>query len=337
MSEGAPPPAAPPAPAAPAAAAAPAAPEVSLDGVGVLLLHRGDPPSVEGTRDWLKSWYADPYAFTSSFGRGTQGFFASIASRLDASTWQQRLTESGGKSPLESQATELGELLSKKLGVPVALGTLYGAPRIADGIATLKGQGATRIVGLSLHPQKCDRFLRPILRALEESGTEVSVIDRYGTAKGYVDSLRAAITEGVDRAPGATVLFCALPIESKDDSNGDPYLSQLKATTAVVMEGLTAPWKVSWLSMGAPGITSEVALQGIRKGGGDAVVLVPLGGAVDELTTVHALDVTLRAAARAAGFSKIERARAPVGYSMFIEALAVEVRAHLARLKSLGF
>ncbi|MBL8953490.1 MAG: ferrochelatase [Myxococcaceae bacterium] len=317
--------------------AAPAEPSASLAGIGLLLLHRGDPPSVEGTRDWLRAWYSDPYAFTSSFGRGTQGFFGGIAARLDASTWQQRLTESGGRSPLEAQANELGELLAKKLGVPVAFGALYGAPKIGDALAKLKEQGATRVVGLSLHPQKCDRFLKPILRALEESGSEVSVIDRYATSKGYVEALRAAITEGVERAPGATVLFCALPIEAKDDRAGDPYLAQLKDTTTAVMEGLTAPWKVSWLSMGAPGITSEAALQSLRKSGADSVVLVPLGGAVDELTSVHAVDVTLRATAKAAGFSKVERARPPVGYSVFIEALAHEVRAHLARLKALGF
>ena len=66
-------------------------------------------------------------------------------------------------------------------------------------------------------------------------------------------------------------------------------------------------------------------------------MLVALGGAVDELTSVHAIDVSLRAAARALGFTKIERARPPMGYSMFVEALGQEVRAHLARLKSLGF
>jgi protoheme ferro-lyase len=133
------------------------------------------------------------------------------------------------------------------------------------------------------------------------------------------------------------VLFCALPIERSDDRAGDPYLEQLKDTTAAVMEGLTAPWKVSWLGMGAPGIASEAAVAGIRSGGADAVVLVPLGSAVDELTSVHGVDVSLRAAARAAGFTKVERARPPVGYSVFIEALAGEVRAHLARLQSLGF
>lgn len=335
MSDEAPAPA--PAAAAVAAPVAAAAPEASLAGVGVVLLHRGDPPSAAGMRDWLKAWYADPYAFTSSFGRGTQRFFASIASRLDAGTWAQRLTESGGKSPLEAQATELAALLGKKLGVPAAFGTLYGEPKIGSAIALLKGQGATKIVGLSLHPQKCDRFLKPLLRAMEEQAPDASVIDRYSTAKGYVEAVRAAIGEGLERAPGATVLFCALPIERSDDKNGDPYLEQLKATTSAVMEGLTAPWKVSWLSMGAPGVTSEVALDGIRKGGADAVVLVPLGSAVDELTLVHAVDVALRAAARAAGFTKIERARAPVGYGVFVDALAGEVRAHLARLKSLGF
>jgi protoheme ferro-lyase len=311
--------------------------EVSLDGVGVVLLHRGDPPSAAGMREWLRAWYADPYAFTSSFGRGTQRFFAGIASRLDAGTWGQKLSESGGRSPLDGQATELGALLAKKLGVPVAFGTLYGAPTVADAVKQLLGQGATRLIGLSLYPQKCDRFLRPLLRAMEESAAQASVVDRYSTSKGYVEALRAAIAEGLTHAPGATVLFCALPIERRDDRDGDPYLEQLKATTSAVMEGLTAPWRVSWLSMGAPGITSEAALSAIRAGGADSVVLVPLGTAVDELTTVHGLDVTLRQAARAAGFTKVERARAPVGYAMFVEALAIEVKEHLQRLKALGF
>lgn len=323
--------------AAPSTPATAPAPAVDLGGVGIVLVHRGDPPSVAGMRDWLRDWYADPYAFSSSFGRGTQRFFAGIASRLDAGTWSQRLGEAGGKSPLDGQATQLAELLEKKLGVPVAYGTLYGAPKIADAVKALKEKGVTRPIGISLHPQKCDRFLRPLLRALEETGTDVSVIDRYATAKGYVEALRAAINEGLERAPGATVLFCALPIERSDDKRGDPYLEQLKATTAAVMDGLTAPWKVAWLSMGAPGITGEVALERIRSGGGDAVVFVPLGTAVDELTAVHAVDVSLRAAARAAGFTKIERARSPVGYSVFVEALANEVRTHVARLKSLGF
>ncbi|MBK7864082.1 MAG: ferrochelatase [Archangiaceae bacterium] len=316
---------------------APAAPDVSLAGVGVLLLHRGDPGSTATMRQWLQAWYADPYAFTSSFGRGTQGFFASIAARLDAGTWSQRLTEAGGKSPLDNQAADLASMLGKKLGVPVTLGTLYADPKVPDAIAALKAQGATRIIGLSLYPQKCDRFLKPLLRAVQEHAPDASVVDRYSTARGYVDALRSAITEGLEHAPGATVLFCALPIERRDDKDGDPYLEQLKLTTEAVMQGFTAPWKVSWLSMGAPGITSEAALQRIRAEGSDAVVLVPIGTAVDELTTVHALDVSLRAHARTAGFAKVERARVPVGYSVFIDALAGEVKSHLGRLKALGF
>ena len=151
--------------AATALAPAPAVPEVSLAGVGVLLLHRGDPQSVAAMREWLKAWYADPYAFTSSFGRGTQRFFASIAARLDAGTWAKRLTDAGGKSPLEAQANELAGLLGKKLGVPVALGTLYTDPKIPDALKQLAAQGVTRVIGLSLYPQKCDRFLKPLLRA----------------------------------------------------------------------------------------------------------------------------------------------------------------------------
>jgi protoheme ferro-lyase len=305
--------------------------------VGVLLLHRGDPPSVDGTRDWLKAWYADPYAFKSSFGRSTQGFFAAFASRLDAADWKERLADSGGSSPLNAQATELAGLLQKKLGVPVQLATLYTKPTVAEAAQQLKAGGARRIVGVSLYPQKCNRFLRPLLRAAEEVSPEITVIDRYAAAKGYVEAVRAAIVDGLERAQGATVLFCALPLDRADDALGDPYAEQLKLTTAAVMEGMTAPWRVAWMDEGSPGLPIDRALKSMREKGSDAVVLVPLGCVVDELFAVHTLDVRMRQEARTLGFTRIERARAPVGYGTFVEALAAEVRAHFARLNQLGF
>jgi ferrochelatase len=313
------------------------APEASLAGVGVVLLHRGDPPSDYAAQAWLASWYADPYAFSSSFGRGTQKFFGSLASRLDAGTWRKRLLESGGTSPLFAEGPELAGLLEKACGAPVRFATLYAPPLLKTALADLKSLGATRIVGLSLYPQKCDRFTRPLARALEEAAPELTLLDRYATAKGYVEALRSAITEGLERAPNATVLFCALPIERSDAERGDPYVDQLKATVTAVMEGMTAQGQLAWLSDDAPGISAEGALQRLQKAGTDTVVLVPLGSAVDELQTVHAVDVTLRQTARQLGFQKIERARSPVGYQTFVEALHVELKAHVARVSALGF
>jgi protoheme ferro-lyase len=309
---------------------------VSLDGVGIVLLHRGDPPSSDGAQAWLKSWYSDPYAFRSSFGRGTQRFFASFASRLDAAVWKTRLGEAGGTSPLTAQATELAGLLEKKLNLPVRFATLYTPPSIADAVQQLKSAGAGRIAGLSLYPQKCDRFMRPLVRALEEAMPDVTVIDRYPASKGYVEALRGAITDALEHASGATVLFCALPIDRSDDTQGDPYAEQLRVTTAAVMDGMVAPWRVAWMADDAPGISVERALKALREKGSDQVVLVPLGCAVDELLAVHTLDVQMRQLARTLGFSKVERTRPPVGYSSFVDALAAEVKAHFGRLAQLG-
>jgi ferrochelatase len=312
-------------------------PDVSLEGLGIVLLHRGDPPSVDGARDWLTRWYADPYAFKSSFGRGTQRFFGSLASRFDAATWKTRLSESGGTSPLNGQANELAQLLEKKLSLPVRFATLYSPPLVKDAVEQLKAAGARRIAGLTLYPQKSERFTRPLIRALEEVHPDATFIDRFGTAKGYVEALRASINEGLERAPGATVLFCALPIERADEAAGDPYPEQLRETTAAVMEGMVAPWRVAWMGDGAPGTPVELALKAMRSKGTDAVVMVPLGSAVDELVTVHMLDVQMRQTARTLGFTRVERARPPVGYSAFVEALATELKSHFARLAQLGF
>lgn len=330
----APPTTAPPGPAPPTA---PALPNVSLDGVGVLLLHRGDPPSADGARAWLKSWYADPYAFRSSFGRGTQSFFASFASRLDVGTWKERLAGAGGTSPLTAQATELAALLEKKLGVPVRFATLYAPPRVADAIKELKSTGVRRVVGLSLYPQKCERFSQPLSRALEEADADATFADRYAASKGYVEALRSSINESLERAPGATVVFCALPIDRADDERGDPYADQLRVTTSAVMEGMVASWKVAWMGEGAPGLPVERVLEQLRENGTEAVVMVPLGCAVDELLSVHTLDVVMRQTARTMGFTRVERARSVAGYAMFVDALGNEVRAHLGRLQQLGF
>jgi ferrochelatase len=323
-----------PAEAAPASAVAP---QVSLDGVGVLLLHRGDPPSADGARAWLQSWYADPYAFRSSFGRGTQGFFASVASRFDVGPWKERLAGAGGSSPLPTQAAQLADLLGKKLNVPARFAALYTTPRVADAVKELKDSGVRRVVGVSLYPQKCERFSQPLSRALEEADADATFVDRYAASKGYVEALRASLTESLERAAGATVVFCALPIDRVDDERGDPYADQLRATTSAVMEGMAEPWRVAWMGEGAPGLPVQRVLEQLREKGTEAVVLAPLGCAVDELLSVHMLDVVMRQKARSMGFTRVERARPVAGYATFVDALASEVKAHLMRLAQLGF
>ena len=331
------------------AAAVPAVPFQQQGRVGVVLMHRGDPSSTADAKGWVRRWYADPSAFSVPFGSEAQGLFANLFSRFDTRGVGKRMAELGGTSPMHAQSIELASQLQRRLNgetegtaaatFAVRHATLYGEPTVAQTLQGFRADGITRVVAISLYPQRADRFVKPMQRALDQAGDglEISFIDRYPTSAGYLVALRSTITAALFRAPDSTVVFCALAIDRKDEQAGDPYPDQLKLTTAAVMEGVEAKSKVSWLDTGAPGMPTDMVLERLRDEKVDGVVLVPLGTAVDELDVVHALDVRLRPFARDRGFARVERARAVALEPAFLDMLQAELTAHLQRVSTLGF
>jgi ferrochelatase len=258
----------------------------------------------------------------------------------------------GMPAPLPRAAAE-----SVKL--PVAVGMLHSEPSISAAVRQLADSGVREVVVLSLSPFECasttGKYARAVEAAASEAGVAVREAGSYRTSDPFVgilsDNLEAAMgaEEIKDRSPLVVFAAHSLPVA---EIEADPcYVDQLRQTaTAVaarlelgapgpepVLPGIEAfgggdrvPWVLAFQSKGkrggawiGPDIEDVIDAAGVA--GFTAVVVSPLGFAIDHMETLYDLDVV--AAERALDQDiEFSRAQAPNDASLTIEALAEAVR-----------
>lgn len=319
------------------------------DRVGVLLMHRGDPDSPATVKEWLATSYSDPYAYRTSFASSAQKFLGGLFSRLDSGEVKKRLEAIGGRSAAAEQVTRLaGELEQKLNGETQNTGNAkykvlpamrWTAPSIATAFETLKKDGITRVVAISLYPQQCRRFSNTLSQAAQKlgEGMNVSVIDRLDNQPKYLEALRATVTDALGRMTDAFVLFCPLGIDKADAEDGDPYPENLTATVDGCMSAVERPHRLGWLEEGGPGLTAAFLVPRAKATGASSLVLAPLGTVVDELNVLYHLDQVLKPLAKKAGFTGVERAQAVATRPELLEAIQAALKEHLERIAALGF
>lgn len=318
-----------------------------MERVGIVLLHRGEPASAQQARPFLRSVFSDPHAYSLPLWSEAQRLLAGVLSRGAARALEKRIAEAGGRSRLPSSVEALARRLEEKLNgdsagtaaarFAVRAAYCYEGPTIEQAVEELAKDGIRRLVGLSLYPQLCRRFLESSVLKLEKAAGEarLSVVDRYGEQPEYLEALRKTLESALgrldagarDRAP---ILLCAPGIDRPALESGDPYPAQLRATLKVLGGQLPNPHRLA--------IGEEWArpLRELRALKCEQLVLAPLGIAVEELHSVHGLDLELRRAAKEAGFTRVERAPAVSEEASFPGALAAIVRQHLERQAALG-
>ena len=317
--------------------------------VGVVLLHRGDPSTPDDAKTWLKTAYSDPLAYRLSFGSEAQKALAVPLAWWDGKALAQKLKDIGGRSPVSSKVTTLASMLEARLNgdtqgtasakFKVLPGFRYNSPSAAEACREFQKDGIKRIIGVSLYPQQCKRFIASSALNLQREagdGVEVSIIDRL-THPLYFDAVRASIAAALERAPDAAVIFGALYIDRSDATEGDPYPDQLVAAVEQIMSTIERPHRLSWLELGGPGLSTEEMVKKYREGGTTSIVLCPLGTVVEELDVIHALDFKMRPYAKALGFTQVERTGSITESQPFLEALAATVLEHHTRVAALGF
>lgn len=317
--------------------------------IGVVLLHRGDPPNAAEAASWLKTAYADPLAYRLSFGSEAQKALAVPLAWWDGKALAQKLRDVGGESPVATKVRLLAGALEQALNgdtqgtanakFKVLPGLRYRTPSTADACRELQKDGITRIVGVSLYPQQCKRFFASSGQHLQREageGKDVSLIDRLAHPL-YFDAVRASIVSALERAPDAVVVFAALTLDRTDALEGDPYPDQLVAAIEQIMSKLDRPHRLSWLELGGPGLSTEEMVKKFRQQGATGVVLCPIGTLVEELELLHALDFKLRPFAKGLGFTHVERCPAVSESPLLVQALAATISDHLTRVGALGF
>jgi ferrochelatase len=249
----------------------------------------------------------------------------------------------------------------EEVRIPVEVGMLHSEPSIAQAVARLADRGAKQIVHISLSPFEAaattGAYREAIGLALQpHQGIRLIESASYRLSDDYVglyaDNLSEALHDVDIIANRAIVVFTAHSLPVADIEADPSYVIQLRETAAAVAAGaglgdpsgfdalegidafggpgVTAPWLLAFQSRGRRGgewIGPDLGdvVDSAIDAGFAAVVVCPIGFAVDHMETLYDLDV---AAADRLLSADREWARvpAPNADARMIEALAAAVR-----------
>ncbi len=259
----------------------------------------------------------------------------------------------GGRSPYNDltmrQAAALRERLRRDgIDVPVAVAMRNTAPLIDDALRELSAQGVRRAFGFILAAHRCEaswqRYQGDLDAARERVGAAAPAIEYPAAWHNHplfiaaaADRVRDAIAQlaAADRER-AELIFTAHSIPVAMASRA-PYIDQLKESAALVAAAVgKSNWRIAYQSRSGsprePWLEPDVN-EVLRRLGGGAVVLVPIGFLCDHVEVLYDLDIEAAQIARAAGVAMV-RAATVSDHQSFIEMMAAFARAHLGRSAS---
>ena len=234
----------------------------------------------------------------------------------------------GGISPINEQNRVLKaaletELASRGIDLPVLWGNRNWDPYLRDALTEADRRGFTKLIGLATSAyssySSCRQYREDFAMALEQTGLGEKLqidkvrqfFDHPGFVEPFVDGLRTAITELVERgvAEGAIrILFSTHSIPSSDAERSGPpartfdaggaYATQHRAVAEVVVReaGTDIPWQLVYQSRSGPPtqpwLEPDVndVIRGFASEGIEAVVIVPLGFVSDHMEVLWDLD-----------------------------------------------
>ena len=230
---------------------------------------------------------------------------------------RRRYDAIGGTSPLLERTREQAAGIQAALGdgYRVELGMKHAPPFIEDGVAALAAAGVTRIVGLVLAPHysvlSVGEYAKRAMATAAELGVELTMVESWHLAPGYVDLLSGFVRDETDRlgVGPIEVVFTAHSLPSRILETDDPYPDQLAETAeAVALEAGIDRWSVGWQSAGRtpePWIGPDLltVLPQLKEAGAAGVVVCAAGFVSEHLEVLYDLDIEARAAAADLGLA----------------------------------
>jgi ferrochelatase len=236
------------------------------------------------------------------------------------------------------------------------LGMKHSPPWIADAVASMRGDGVQRAVGIVMAPHwsgmSVPTYVERVEAALGGAGLSFSCVRDFHVRPGYVSLLADLVRDALATLPdpaAATVVFSAhsLPTRTLDDGSqrclrctddacaaACRYHEGLRETADLVAAavGIHA-YTTAWQSAGRTadpwwGPPIEEVLRGLGELGCPAVVVCSAGFVADHLEILYDLDIEARGIAERAGMA-FARTAMPNDDPAFTSMLADAVLDHL--------
>ncbi|MHC4923414.1 MAG: ferrochelatase [Planctomycetota bacterium] len=225
-------------------------------------------------------------------------------------------------------------------------GMRYANPRADDAIRAFRRAGVKKAIAVTMYPQystaTTGSSLNDLERARERCGADdiqwLEPVERYPDQGRYIESMAATVRGALRRVPAkerdtATILFSAHGLPQHFIDDGDPYLDDVKVTTAAILERLKVknPWRLSfqsragpvkWLKPDTDETIRELGAEGCR-----ALVVVPVSFVSDHIETLYEIERLFGDEAREAGigtFVRVPAMNADPGYASALADLVEE-------------
>lgn len=317
----------------------------------VLLVNLGTPdaPTPSAVRRYLDEFLSDPRVIEKPrwlWQPILKLVILNLRPRRSAHAYARIWTDQG--SPLLVHSQALADALDRELKngsagpVSVRLAMTYGAPALRDAVAALNADGVRRLIVLPLYPQYSATSTGAALDALADAlktlrwPPELRTIGEYHDEPAHIDALAQSVRthwERHGRAERLLLSFHGIP-QSYVDA-GDPYLTQCRATAALLAQRLALSrdecivafqsrvGREEWLKPYTDATLRELAASGV----GAVQVLCP-GFAVDCLETLEEIALENRALFLGAGGKRYEYIAALNDERAQVAALAALIRRH---------
>jgi ferrochelatase len=217
----------------------------------------------------------------------------------------------GGRSPLTDITMAQGAALQARLGsdIPVGVGMRSWRPFIKDALASLAGQGVTRVVGIPLAPQYSTVSVQKyvdVARASLPDGMSFDAAPSFHAhpllLDAFADRVRAAGPQ-----PAELVVFTAHSVPTRVVDAGDRYPVEVSETARGVAEraGISS-YQIAYQSAGRTpepcvGPTLADTIRDRAEAGRTRFLVVPIGFVCDHTEVLFDIDIEAAALAREHG------------------------------------
>jgi len=328
----------------------------------VVLMNMGGPSTLSEVHPFLSRLFHDSDLIPLPFQR----LIAPVIARRRTPSIEEQYVKIGGGSPIrrwtEHQGQEMVKLLDE-LSPQTAPHKAYTMFRYADPLTNetlqaMKADGVKRAVAFSQYPQySCsttgsslnELFRRaPALGLDANSGVQWSVVDRWATHPGLVESIAENILASLAKypesaRPGVVLLFSAHSLPMDIVNRGDPYVLEVSSTVTAVIgrlrerNGFESSYRLVWQSQVGPkpwmGMKTPDALKGLARTGRKDVILIPVAFTSDHIETLFELDLEYGSEAKELGMN-LQRAESLNGSPIFARALADIAAEHIGDVDS---
>ena len=270
--------------------------------IGVLVMAYGGPDNLEEVEPYLMDV------------RGYRATAPEIVHEV-----RERYREIGGRSPIlertQAQADALENVLNEQgQDFKVFVGMRHWHPFIADTLAEMRQQGIDKAVGLVMAPHYSRMSIQAYFQKIEEanSGVQIAPIYEWHLLPEYLNALTDRVQAALEQFPESIrekvpIIFTAHSLPERILEWGDPYPSQLLATTEALMDRLgprphefayqsAAISNIPWLGPDASEVMERYAAEGVQH-----MLICPIGFVCEHVEILHDIDIEYQRLAKKLG------------------------------------